>query len=86
MITVPAKVSTAGAFPRSVPDARCAPRAAVDRVREDLDDGHQDPAATCAQHREIVEAIEAADGERAVHAMCTHFDGIRGRLQPVAAP
>ncbi|MFC9621380.1 FadR/GntR family transcriptional regulator [Streptomyces sp. NPDC056930] len=59
--------------------------AAMDRVREDLDDGHQDPAATCAQHREIVEAIEVADGERAVHAMRTHFDGIRSRLEPVPA-
>ncbi|MEU5821439.1 FadR/GntR family transcriptional regulator [Streptomyces sp. NPDC047803] len=54
--------------------------AAMDRVREDLDDGHQDPAVTCAQHREIVEAVAAADGDRAVRAMRTHFDGIRDRL------
>ncbi|MFI8813676.1 MULTISPECIES: FadR/GntR family transcriptional regulator [unclassified Streptomyces] len=57
--------------------------AAMDRVREDLDDGHQDPGVTCAQHREIVEAVAAADGERAVRAMRTHFDGIRNRLEPV---
>ncbi|MFF8612866.1 FadR/GntR family transcriptional regulator [Streptomyces sp. NPDC015350] len=56
--------------------------AAMDRVREDLDDGHQDPAVTCAQHHEIVEAVAAADGERAVRAMRTHFDGIRARLEP----
>ncbi|MCX5105000.1 MULTISPECIES: FadR/GntR family transcriptional regulator [unclassified Streptomyces] len=56
--------------------------AAMDRVREDLDDGHQDPVATCAQHREIVEAVAAADGERAARAMRTHFDGIRTRLEP----
>ncbi|SEC14259.1 DNA-binding transcriptional regulator, FadR family [Streptomyces sp. 2131.1] len=54
--------------------------AAMDRVREDFDDGHQDPSVTCAQHREIVEAVAAADGERAVRAMRTHFDGIRDRL------
>lgn len=63
--------------------------AAMDRVREDLDDGHQDPVATCAQHREIVEAVEAvaaADGERAVRAMRTHFDGIRTRLEPSPVP
>ena len=54
--------------------------AAMDRVRGDLDDGHQDPATTCAQHHEIVEAVAAADGARAVRAMRTHFDGIRGRL------
>ncbi|MFJ2893455.1 FadR/GntR family transcriptional regulator [Streptomyces sp. NPDC087218] len=56
--------------------------AAMDRVREDLDDGHQDPVVTCAQHHEIVEAVAAADGERAVRAMRTHFDGIRTRLEP----
>lgn len=54
--------------------------AAMDRVREDLDDGHQDPRTTCAQHLEIVEAVAAGDGERAVRAMRTHFDGIRHRL------
>ncbi|TRV79720.1 FadR family transcriptional regulator [Streptomyces sp. 130] len=54
--------------------------AAMDRVREDFDDGHQDPWVTCRQHREIVEAVAAADGERAVRAMRTHFDGIRDRL------
>ncbi|MEU2024098.1 FCD domain-containing protein [Streptomyces sp. NPDC016469] len=54
--------------------------AAMDRVREDFDDGHQDPSVTCAQHREIVAAVAAADGERAVRAMRTHFDGIRDRL------
>ncbi|MGZ2355887.1 FadR family transcriptional regulator [Streptomyces sp. 372A] len=54
--------------------------AAMDRVREDFDDGHQDPSLTCRQHREIVEAVAAADGERAVRAMRTHFDGIRDRL------
>ncbi|NEC67280.1 FadR/GntR family transcriptional regulator [Streptomyces sp. SID9727] len=54
--------------------------AAMDRVREDFDDGHQDPSVTCRQHREIVEAVAAADGERAVRAMRTHFDGIRDRL------
>ncbi|MEV6166060.1 FadR/GntR family transcriptional regulator [Streptomyces sp. NPDC052052] len=56
--------------------------AAMDRVREELDDGHQDPAVTCAQHREIVEAVAAGDGARAVRAMRTHFDGIRTRLAP----
>lgn len=56
--------------------------AAMDRVREDVDDGHQDPAVTCAQHDEIVEAVAAADGARAVRAMRTHFDGIRARLVP----
>lgn len=56
--------------------------AAMDRVREDLDDGHQDPAVTCAQHHEIVEALAAADGDRAVRAMRTHFDGIHRRLVP----
>ncbi|MEU9199808.1 FadR/GntR family transcriptional regulator [Streptomyces sp. NPDC048332] len=55
--------------------------AAMDRVREDFDDGHQDPSVTCAQHREIVEAVAAADGVRAVRAMRTHFDGIRSRLE-----
>ncbi|MFD8692253.1 FadR/GntR family transcriptional regulator [Streptomyces sp. NPDC059651] len=59
--------------------------AAMDRVREDLDDGHQDPSVTCAQHREIVEAVAAADGVRAVRAMRTHFDGIRDRLEPAPA-
>ncbi|MEU9531789.1 FCD domain-containing protein [Streptomyces sp. NPDC048213] len=54
--------------------------AAMDRVREDFDDGHQDPAVTCRQHRAIVAAVAAADGERAVRAMRTHFDGIRDRL------
>lgn len=58
--------------------------AAMDRVREDLDDGHQDPSVTCAQHREIVAAVAAADGVRAVRAMRTHFDGIRTRLEPTA--
>ncbi|MFE4454660.1 FadR/GntR family transcriptional regulator [Streptomyces sp. NPDC056796] len=56
--------------------------AAMDRVREDVDDGHQDPDVTCSQHHEIVEAVAAADGARAVRAMRTHFDGIRGRLEP----
>ncbi|GGZ27143.1 FadR/GntR family transcriptional regulator [Streptomyces nitrosporeus] len=56
--------------------------AAMDRVRADMDDGHQDPAVTCAQHHEIVEALAAADGERAARAMRTHFDGIRSRLEP----
>ncbi|MER7314663.1 FadR/GntR family transcriptional regulator [Streptomyces halstedii] len=60
--------------------------AAMDRVREDVDDGHQDPAVTCAQHHEIVEAVAAADGVRAVRAMRTHFDGIRARLEPQPAP
>ncbi|SFY03340.1 FadR/GntR family transcriptional regulator [Streptomyces atratus] len=56
--------------------------AAMDRVCDDVDDGHQDPLATCARHREIVEAVASADGERAVRAMRTHFDGIRTRLEP----
>ncbi|MFE0244196.1 FadR/GntR family transcriptional regulator [[Kitasatospora] papulosa] len=56
--------------------------AAMDRVREDVDDGHQDPSVTCSQHHEIVEAVAAADGARAVRAMRTHFDGIRNRLEP----
>lgn len=60
--------------------------AAMDRVREDMDDGHQDSAVTCAQHHEIVEALAAADGERAVRAMRTHFDGIRHRLEPHSVP
>ncbi|MER5277925.1 FadR/GntR family transcriptional regulator [Streptomyces sp. NPDC002809] len=55
--------------------------AAMDRVREDFDDGHQDPWVTCAQHSEIVKAVAAADGLRAVRAMRTHFDGIRTRLE-----
>ncbi|MFJ8765046.1 FadR/GntR family transcriptional regulator [Streptomyces clavifer] len=54
--------------------------AAMDQVREDLDDGHQDPATTVAQHHEIAEAVAAADGARAVRAMRTHFDGVRARL------
>ncbi|MEV0010135.1 FadR/GntR family transcriptional regulator [Streptomyces sp. NPDC051840] len=60
--------------------------AAMDRVREDLDDGHQDPHTTCAQHLEIVEAVAAGDGERAVRAMRTHFDGIRERLTEGDSP
>lgn len=58
--------------------------AAMDRVRTDSDDGHQDAGVTCVQHRAIVEAVEAGDGEGAVRAMRTHFDGIRGRLDPDA--
>ncbi|WP_406134931.1 FadR/GntR family transcriptional regulator [Streptomyces sp. NBC_01089] len=58
--------------------------AALDQVRGDTGDGHQDPAATLAQHREIVDAIAAGDGPRACTAMRTHFDGIRARLEPGA--
>nr|WP_206323956.1 FadR/GntR family transcriptional regulator [Streptomyces sp. HNM0574] len=56
--------------------------AAMDRVRDELDDRHQDPATTCADHREIVEAVAAGDGARAARAMHRHFDGIRARLAP----
>ncbi|MFJ2791120.1 hypothetical protein ACIQGT_25100 [Streptomyces sp. NPDC093108] len=35
-----------------------------------------------AEGREIVEAVAAADGARAVHATRTHFYGIRTRLEP----
>lgn len=59
--------------------------AAMDQVRGDLDDGHQDPALTCGDHREIVEAVAAGDGPRAARAMRTHFDGIRERLAPAEA-
>ncbi|WP_327270277.1 FadR family transcriptional regulator [Streptomyces sp. NBC_01218] len=55
--------------------------AALERVREDMDDDHQDPCLTCAQHREIVDALEAGDGGRAARAMRVHFDGVRGRLE-----
>ncbi|NDZ83006.1 FadR family transcriptional regulator [Streptomyces sp. SID10853] len=58
--------------------------AALDQVRGDTGDEHQDPAATLAQHREIVDAIAAGDGPRACAAMRTHFDGIRARLEPDA--
>ncbi|WP_320779256.1 FadR/GntR family transcriptional regulator [Streptomyces sp. CRN 30] len=54
---------------------------ASERVREDLDDGHQQPEVTCAQHRAIVDAVAAADGERAAQAMRAHFDGLRERLE-----
>lgn len=58
--------------------------AAMDQVRGDLGDGHQDPAGTLARHREIVAAVAAGDGPRAAAAMRTHFDGIRDRLAPDA--
>jgi DNA-binding FadR family transcriptional regulator len=60
--------------------------AAMDQVRGDVGDGHQNPAATLAHHREIVDAVATADGARASAAMRTHFDGIRERLAPVAQP
>ncbi|QNP62110.1 FadR/GntR family transcriptional regulator [Streptomyces genisteinicus] len=56
--------------------------AAMEQVRGDLGDGHADPGETCAHHREIVEAIAARDGARAVLAMSTHFDDLRARLAP----
>ncbi|MDJ1134901.1 FadR/GntR family transcriptional regulator [Streptomyces iconiensis] len=59
--------------------------AAMDRVRDELDDRHQEPVRTCADHREIVEAVAAGDGARAARAMHRHFDGIRRRLEPTAA-
>ncbi|GGS64205.1 FCD domain-containing protein [Streptomyces griseoviridis] len=58
---------------------------AMDRVRASVDDGRQDPAVTCAQHHEIVAAVAARDGARAVRAMRAHFDGIRSRLESAAA-
>lgn len=56
--------------------------AAMEQVRGDAGDGHQDAAETLAQHREIVDALAAGDGPRATAAMHTHFDGIRHRLTP----
>lgn len=56
--------------------------AALDQVRGDTGDGHQDPGITVARHREIVDAVAAGDGTRACAAMRTHFDGIRRRLAP----
>ncbi|MFK0291037.1 FadR/GntR family transcriptional regulator [Streptomyces sp. NPDC090442] len=56
--------------------------AALRRVREDLADGRPDPEVTYRQHADIVDALEAGDGERAVAAMHRHFDGIRRRLAP----
>lgn len=56
--------------------------AAMDQVRGAFDDAHEDPAETCAHHREIVEAVAARDSARAVRAMATHFDGLRTRLAP----
>ncbi|EPD97274.1 MULTISPECIES: FadR/GntR family transcriptional regulator [Streptomyces] len=60
--------------------------AAMEKVRGDFDDGHQDPRATCAHHREIVAAVAAGDGPRAERAMRTHFDGIRERLTAAPGP
>ncbi|MFJ9472152.1 FadR/GntR family transcriptional regulator [Streptomyces caniferus] len=54
--------------------------AALRRVREDLFDDGPDPEVTHRQHQEIVDALEAGDGDRAVEAMHRHFDGIRRRL------
>ncbi|QHC21508.1 FadR/GntR family transcriptional regulator [Streptomyces sp. GS7] len=54
--------------------------AALRRVREDLADDRQDPQVTYRRHQEIVDALEAGDGDRAVAAMHRHFDGIRRRL------
>ncbi|MFD4256788.1 FadR/GntR family transcriptional regulator [Streptomyces sp. NPDC058534] len=54
--------------------------AALRRVRTELADDHQDPEVTCRQHRAIVDAFEARDGERAAEAMRHHFGGIRKRL------
>ncbi|MFB7634525.1 FadR/GntR family transcriptional regulator [Streptomyces sp. NPDC056149] len=56
--------------------------AALSRVREDLAEGRPDPEVTYRQHADIVDALEAGDGERAVAAMHRHFDGIRRRLAP----
>ncbi|WP_405688129.1 FadR family transcriptional regulator [Streptomyces sp. NBC_01387] len=58
--------------------------AAMDQVRGEVGDSHQETAVTLAHHREIVDAIAAADGPRASAAMRTHFDGIRERLAPGA--
>jgi DNA-binding FadR family transcriptional regulator len=56
--------------------------AAMDQVRGVLGDSREDPAETCAHHREIVEAVAAGDRARAVLAMSTHFDALRARLAP----
>jgi DNA-binding FadR family transcriptional regulator len=56
--------------------------AAMDQVRGVLGDTHEDPAETCAHHREIVEAVAAGDRARATLAMSTHFDALRARLEP----
>ncbi|MEU1892163.1 FadR/GntR family transcriptional regulator [Streptomyces pristinaespiralis] len=56
--------------------------AAMDQVRGVLGDSREDPAETCAHHREIVEAVAAGDRARAVLAMSTHFDALRTRLAP----
>lgn len=53
---------------------------ALRRVRDDLDDDRPEPEVTWRQHHDIVTALEAGDGERAVEAMHRHFDGIRRRL------
>ncbi|MFD7919833.1 FadR/GntR family transcriptional regulator [Streptomyces sp. NPDC059740] len=56
---------------------------ALRRVRDDFDGSpHADPLQTWQQHREIVAALEAGDGDRAVEAMHRHFDGLRERLRP----
>ncbi|MER6977863.1 FadR/GntR family transcriptional regulator [Streptomyces carpinensis] len=54
--------------------------AALHQVRAELGDVHTDPRTTWAQHRALVEALEAKDGARAVETMHRHFDDLRARL------
>jgi DNA-binding FadR family transcriptional regulator len=51
------------------------------RVRNDLNLAPTDPAVTAADHRRIVDAIVAGDGEAASEAMTIHFNGIQSRIQ-----
>ncbi|WP_306316741.1 MULTISPECIES: FadR/GntR family transcriptional regulator [unclassified Streptomyces] len=59
--------------------------AAMDQVRYDIGDAHQQGAVTAAHHKAIVDALAAGDGPAAAQAMRTHFDGIRERLAPGGA-
>jgi len=52
-------------------------------VRNEFDVAPVTPAITAAEHRRIVDAINAGDPSLAAEAIGTHFDGIRSRLQHV---
>ncbi|GHJ27994.1 transcriptional regulator [Streptomyces hygroscopicus subsp. sporocinereus] len=54
---------------------------AFHRVRTDLVDVPTDPRVTCAQHREILEAVRSGDAPRAEEALRDHFGNIRVRLR-----